>query len=69
MSKDLSLNKPRTGVNILGVLGSLFVTSFAFFGSQYLGVILILIVLLIAGKEQDYVVDLLSKNSLAQLFL
>jgi membrane protease YdiL (CAAX protease family) len=67
MSKDLSLNKPRTGVNILGVIATLFVTAFTFFGSQYLGVILILIVLLIAGKEQDYVINLLSDNSLAQL--
>ena len=67
MSKDLSSNKPQTGVNVLGVLATLFVAAFAFFGSQYLGVILILIVLLIAGKEKDYVVDLLSNNSLAQL--
>lgn len=67
MSKDLSLNKPHKGVNILGVLATLFVTGFAFFGSQYFGVILMLIVLLIAGKEQDYVIDLLRNNSLAQL--
>ena len=67
MSKDLSSNKPLNGVNTLGVLATLFVGAFAFFSSQYLGVLLILIVLLAAGKEQDYVINLLSNNSFAQL--
>jgi len=67
MSKDLSSNSQRSGINILGVLATLFVGIFAFFGSQYLGVILILTVLLALGSERTEVVDLLSKNSLAQL--
>ena len=67
MSKDLSLNKPSSRLNILGVLVSIFVGAFAFFGSQYLGVLAILIVLLAFGKQREEVVDLLSENSLAQL--
>jgi membrane protease YdiL (CAAX protease family) len=67
MSKDLSSNKPLNGVNTLGVLATLFVGAFAFFSSQYIGVIIILIVLLALGSERQEVVDLLSENSLAQL--
>jgi membrane protease YdiL (CAAX protease family) len=78
MSKDLSSkNKPETAVQpveasssrgpVLGTISTLFIAFGSFFGAQFMGAILIVVLLGILGNNQEDITQILSNNSFAQL--
>lgn len=70
MSKNSSSNKENIEVkttNYLGVIGSVLSAALAFFSSQYIGAVILIFVLALAGSNKDLINDILSNNHSVQL--